>query len=54
MQARRTHCPQGHEYTPENTYLRKDRAEGTQRQCRACTIARARRQEDRRKAARNA
>lgn len=54
VQARRTHCPQGHEYTPDNTYLRKDRVNGTQRQCRACTIARARRQEEHRKAARNA
>lgn len=29
--ARKTHCPQGHEYTPENTYARKGR-----RYCRAC------------------
>lgn len=28
----KTHCPQGHEYTPENTYIRPD---GTQR-CRTC------------------
>lgn len=28
-----THCPQGHEYTPENTYLQK----GNKRNCRACT-----------------
>lgn len=29
---RKTHCPQGHEYTPENTYTRPD---GTRR-CQAC------------------
>lgn len=32
--ARRTHCPQGHEYTPENTYhVRKGR------RCRTCSLA---------------
>lgn len=31
VQARRTHCPRGHEYTPENT---KTSSRG--RQCRAC------------------
>lgn len=30
--ARRTHCPQGHEYAPENTYLYP----GNRRACRAC------------------
>ena len=29
-----THCPSGHEYTPENTFLRKDRP--GHRGCRAC------------------
>lgn len=28
-----THCTHGHEFTPENTYVRPD---GTGRQCRAC------------------
>jgi hypothetical protein len=28
----RTHCPLGHEYTPENTYIRPDAA----RNCRTC------------------
>lgn len=32
--AAKTHCPQGHEYTPENTYIRPDRPFG--RNCRAC------------------
>jgi hypothetical protein len=30
--ARRTHCPRGHEYTPENTILSRQ----NQRKCRAC------------------
>lgn len=35
-----THCPVGHEYTPENT-LRRTRASGREaRECRACNIAR--------------
>lgn len=33
-----THCPQGHEYTPENTRLRL----GKWRHCRACDLARTR------------
>lgn len=33
--ARRTHCPQGHEYTPENTY----RKPSGQRYCRECRRA---------------
>ena len=33
--AERTHCPQGHEYTPENTYVRTDR-KYPGRQCRTC------------------
>lgn len=32
---RKTHCPRGHEYTPENTY-RWPGAPGSSRQCRAC------------------
>lgn len=32
-----THCPAGHEYTPENTYTKFQRnLEHTNRQCRAC------------------
>lgn len=33
--ARTTHCPLGHEYTPENTYFRKKRNERECRKCRA-------------------
>lgn len=32
-QANKTHCPQGHEYTPENTYVN-----GGRRTCRTCTL----------------
>lgn len=38
-QARKTHCPQNHEYTEENTYIPPNRKE---RQCRTCLRDRAR------------
>jgi hypothetical protein len=31
-----THCPQGHEYNEENTYIRKLKTGGTARKCRMC------------------
>lgn len=31
-----THCPQGHEYSPENTWHRPLPSGGTSRQCRTC------------------
>ena len=34
-QARKTHCPKGHEYDKENTYFRPDGG----RECRACRVA---------------
>lgn len=37
-QTEKTHCPQGHEYTDENTYLRP---EGRGRDCRLCRRARS-------------
>lgn len=37
--AAKTHCPQGHEYTAENTYWSKK----GQRGCRACTAEKQRR-----------
>lgn len=38
--AYKTHCVNGHEYTPENTYIRRG---GSQRDCRACGRKRVRR-----------
>ena len=42
--ATRTHCPQGHEYTDENTYYWKQKNGEPSRQCRTC-----RRESDRRR-----
>ena len=39
LNARKTHCPRGHEYTPENTYQKP----GNRRVCRICHRADARR-----------
>ncbi len=40
-QARKTHCPQGHAYTSENTYIQRDsRAAWPGRKCRACMKSR--------------
>ena len=44
FQTSKTHCPQGHEYTPENTKLIKSTQPGHfKRQCRACKSATAKR-----------
>jgi hypothetical protein len=43
----KTHCPSGHEYTPENTYLNRR----GHRFCRACNNNRSRRGYAARKAA---
>jgi hypothetical protein len=40
-QAAKTHCPAGHEYTPENTYSFPSDGEGRRRRCRACRVARS-------------
>lgn len=45
--AAKTHCPQGHEYTPENTYQSAGK-----RRCRRCESAAGARRYQRRKAAR--
>lgn len=37
-QRRKTHCPQGHEYTPENMYSRP-KGHGRERQCVTCKVA---------------
>lgn len=34
--ARKTHCPQGHEYSPENTYRYLPKSGSRARMCRAC------------------
>ena len=47
-QIRKTHCPHGHEYTPENTIWRK----GKYRMCRTCHNDVMRRQRARRRAQR--
>lgn len=38
QRARRTHCPAGHEFTPENTYTQPSSG---QRKCRTCVRDRA-------------
>lgn len=39
----KTHCPQGHEYTPENTYLvPPTERQAVNRQCRRCRSSRTR------------
>jgi hypothetical protein len=38
LQLRVTHCPRGHEYTPDNIYLWRGH-----RACRTCVLARGRR-----------
>jgi hypothetical protein len=44
----KTHCPQGHEYTPDNTYTHKRRNGAVSRYCRICRRVRnaARRRKD--------
>lgn len=39
MRARQTHCVRGHEFTPDNTYIRPGRGG---RRCKTCDRARAR------------
>lgn len=40
QQRAKTHCPQGHEYTPENTYILNRPGGRTARQCKTCTRGR--------------
>ncbi len=46
--AHRTHCVHGHEYTEENTHVRKTSAGGWGRKCRECARSRDRSREPRR------
>ena len=39
--AAKTHCPVGHEYTPENTYTATNWAGGISRGCRRCSLDRS-------------
>lgn len=41
FQAAKTHCPQGHEYIPENTYLKRNASGTLSRECRTCKRARS-------------
>lgn len=45
----RTHCPQGHEYTAQNTITSAAPSGRIKRSCRACAKARRRRDEQRRR-----
>ncbi|WP_167197946.1 HNH endonuclease signature motif containing protein [Brevibacterium pigmentatum] len=47
----KTHCKNGHEYTPENTYIRPARKHGGQRDCRTCIRERVARYASRKAAA---
>lgn len=39
VQQKKTHCPHGHEYTPENTYIVRRATGSTHRVCAACNAA---------------
>ena len=40
VQSKKTHCPNGHEYSIENTYLYKNKDGYSERQCRKCRLLR--------------
>lgn len=47
MQAAKTHCPQGHRYDEQNTYVARRKNRAPDRQCRKCRAAAARRYQQR-------
>jgi hypothetical protein len=47
INAAKTHCPQGHEYSPQNNYIWVDKKGRRHRKCRRCTIFRAMEQSQR-------
>ena len=51
QQRAKTHCPQGHEYTPENNGLNKKKGGPPTRYCRICRNANSARQRAKRRAA---
>lgn len=42
---KKTHCPHGHEYTPENTYYKKQKNGRPRRSCKTCARRQRRKQE---------
>ena len=42
LNARKTHCPEGHPYEGDNLVVRRDPSGKTQRRCRTCVNAKAR------------
>ena len=52
--ARKTHCPQGHEYTDENTYYYKQSNGGSKRNCKTCKRESGRRRHAKAKAKKQA
>lgn len=50
INARKTHCPRGHEFTPENTAW-SQLSDGRRRRCRTCKRAQSREQDARRRVA---
>lgn len=49
--AAKTHCANGHEYTPENTYMRPSKHRGGRRDCRTCIRERVAKYKERKSAA---